>query len=228
MNLNELQEILNYHFNDQRWLEKALTHTSYAYEQALEVNNERLEFLGDAVLHLVLTEYLMQKHPLDDEGQLSALRSHSESAPFLHDIALKLDLGSYLLLGKGELVSGGRDKQNLLADALEAVIAAIYSDGGYEAAKGFILTHFTEKILLASDDALYMDSKTELQKYTKKYFSNLPIYTVEKEEGQEHEKIFTMRVEVDTLDGTQTAYGAGRNKKLAEKAAAANMLKKLG
>lgn len=226
-NLDQLQSRLHYRFSDTGWLQRALIHTSYAYEHGLDISNERLELLGDAVLHLVLTEYLMRTHPSDSEGHLSALRSYCESAPFLHDMAVRLDLGCCLLLGKGEQVSGGRDKQSLLADALEAIIAAIYKDGGYAAAETFILTHFTEKIHEACDEALYIDSKTELQKITQKRYFLLPVYTVEGEDGLEHEKIFTVRVDVQTPEGILTERGKGRNKKLAEKAAARNILKQL-
>lgn len=225
--LDGLQIALNYRFSNITYLHNALIHSSHAYEEGLPHSNERLEFLGDAVLHLVLTEYIMELCKDNGEGLLSALRSYCESAPFISEIAAGLHLGDYLLLGRGEISSGGKYKESLLEDAMEAVIASVYLDGGYEAASAFILHHFVGKINIAYDEALYMDSKTELQKLTQKRYNILPIYTVIGEYGLEHEKTFRVKASVQTSEREVSAEGTGRNKKLAEKDAARKLLKNL-
>jgi len=221
--LNGLEKELLYTFKNKELLQEALIHTSYAYEHNLESSNERLELLGDAVLHLVLTDYLMREYPEENEGQLSALRSFCESAPFLHNAAFKLNLGKYLSLGRGEETSGGRLKESLLANTFEAVIAAVYTDGGFKKAGAFILRHIKKMIKRAHDEELHTDSKLELQKLTQQFYNNLPQYRIVQESGPEHEKKFIVSV----VAGGVTAEGLGRNKKSAEKDAAKNAIYKL-
>jgi len=222
-NLSSLEKDLLYNFQNKDFLQEALTHTSYAYEHSLGSSNERLELLGDAVLHLVLTDFLMRQYPNDNEGQLSVVRSFCESEPFLYDAALRLNLGNYLRLGKGEERSGGRFKESLLANTFEAVIAAVYLDGDYKKADDFILLHIENEIKRVHDEELYLDSKLELQKLTQQRYNNLPQYRVIEESGLEHEKNFIVSVTAGGL----SAKGCGRNKKNAEKDAARKAIAKL-
>ncbi len=221
--LDGLEKSLQYTFNNKGCLQEALIHTSYAHEHNLKYSNERLELLGDAVLHLALTEFIMQTYPKDNEGQLSVLRSYCESEPFLYDIAVKLNLGAYISLGKGEEGGGGRHKESLLANTVEAVIAAVHMDGGYKKAHKFILLHLQEGVKRAHDEELYVDSKSELQRMTQRLYNALPEYKVIEESGLEHEKNFVVTVTA----GSVTAEGCGRNKKSAEKDAARKAIAKI-
>ncbi|MDR0454623.1 MAG: ribonuclease III [Deferribacteraceae bacterium] len=221
--LSDIERDLQYTFSNKVYLQVALTHTSYSHEHTLEYSNERFELLGDAVLHLVLTEFLMQTYPKDNEGQLSVSRSYCESEPFLYEAAVKMNLGRYLNLGKGEEASGGRNKESLLADTLEAVIAAVHIDGGYKKAEVFILHHISEEIKRAHDEEFYIDSKSELQKLTQQLYSTLPKYKTVEESGPDHEKNFIVSVTA----GGVNAEGCGRNKKNAEKEAARKAIAKI-
>ena len=225
--LTLLEKNLVYSFNDKGLLREALIHSSYAYEHGLTLSNERFEFMGDAVLHLLLTEYLMKAYPGEDEGQLSALRSYCESGPFLSLLASRLEIGPFIKFGRGEGQSGGEFKESLLADTMEAIIAAIHFDGGYESAKNFILGHIKADIGRVHDEGLHIDQKSELQILTQKYFKNMPEYTVISETGPEHEKNFAVSVVVNANETKFQATGAGKNKKSAEKKAAGTMLAKL-
>ena len=207
---------IKYTFKNKDLLQEALIHTSYAHEKNLKISNERLELLGDAVLHLVLTDFLMRKYPNANEGDISVLRSYCESGAFLYDAALKLNLGEYIYLGKGEELSGGRGKESLLADAVEAIIGAVYMDGGYKNARDFILGHIGDDIIYAHEEELFTDSKSELQKLTQQLFNVLPKYNVIEESGPDHEKSYIVSVTV----GTISSEGYGRTIKNAEKDAA--------
>ncbi len=197
----------------------ALTHRSWCAEHAGEASNERLEFLGDAVLGLVVTAYIFDRHPEMPEGSLAKLRAAVVSAPTLASVASELGVGAALRLGKGEAASGGREKASILADAMEALIGAVYVDGGLDAARRLVLDLFEERI----DDEVAgpggpggADHKTQLQELVARRFEAVPAYVVS-DEGPDHEKTFFAEVRVgDELIGR----GEGRNKKAAEQAAA--------
>jgi len=207
---------LDHRFEDPGLLEAALTHRSYANEQGLEVNYERLEFLGDAVVALVSADWLYRVHPESSEGELSKLKSFLVSEPVLADIAENLGLGDLMQLGVGEERSGGRSKPSLLADALEAVIGALYLDGGLVPARSFI-----ERVIGEAHEKRrewrYRDAKSALQETLQARGRPLPRYLVTASEGPDHEKRFTVECRVgSSLMGT----GLGRSKKHAEQAAA--------
>ncbi|MDR2869264.1 MAG: ribonuclease III [Deferribacteraceae bacterium] len=226
LDLSILEDNLHYKFQNIEHLQKALIHSSYTHEHGLN-SNERMEFYGDAILHFVLTEFLMQTYKDDNEGQLSALRSYCESEPFLYEHAIMLNLGSFIKFGKGEELSGGAFKESLLADAFEAIVAAVYQDGGYDAARDFILQLMRENILSAHSNKLHIDSKSELQKLTQKQYKALPEYEVVSESGLDHNKTFGVQVCVTAGERTLKATGYGRNKKAAEKDAARIILAEL-
>jgi ribonuclease III len=217
--LTVLQEKLHYVFRKPDLLSTALTHRSYANEnmQLCASDNERLEFLGDAVLGLCISDLLMKKHPDFDEGTLSKIRSLLVNEQPLADLAAKLDLGNCLLLGRGEDHSGGRAKESLLANALEAVIAAIYLDSGFSKTKT-ILKRLMSPLL--NDEALTaqcFDYKTALQELCQKKYKSAPLYTLLDESGPDHDKTF--EVEVTLGDDTRQT-GRGKSKKDAQKQAA--------
>ncbi len=216
---------LHYSFKDKNLLRQALTHRSYIGEgrgaQAAN-HNERLEFLGDAVLNLVFSEYLYQTG--FNEAEMSRIRSLMVRGSELAKAAGGISLGRALLLGKGEQTSGGRAKQSILAGAFEAVIGAVYLDGGYSAARKTIMGIFGEKLETVIESGQFRDPKTELQELCQKLFGGLPVYRLLKEEGREHEKFFTSGVFISKkLYGR----GKGRTKKEAETIAAREALERL-
>jgi len=220
----KLEEALGYTFSKTEILIEALTHSSYSNEHNLDRNYERLEFLGDAVLQLIVSEYLIKKYKNFDEGVLSKYRGYFVSEDFLSGIASKLNLGDFVKLGKGEALSGGKRKPSLLCDIFESLIAAIYLDGSYEPAKKIVIQLMAQEIDDTIKNESFVDNKTELQKLTQKKFESLPEYEVVEEYGPEHEKVFTVSV---AADGKILGYGKGRSKKKAEQDAASAALKKL-
>ena len=224
--LSELQKIISYTFRNNNFLIEALTHKSYINEKKAKglKDNEILEFLGDAVLNLAISEYLINTYPFLLEGELSKIRSMLVNELALAEMARKIGLGSYLLLGSGEEVSGGRDKNSILANALEAVIAAIYSDGGLAQSANFIIKNFEETIKKSAERKITFDFKTGLQELCQGQRLPLPVYRVAGERGPEHEKIF----EIELLIGDKVyGRGAGRSKKEAEQIAAEEAIRKL-
>jgi ribonuclease-3 len=226
VDISELEEQIGYKFSNRAILWEALSHSSYSNELNIP-SNERLDFLGDAVLHLILSEHIMELYPDADEGLLSFLRSCTENEDFLYKAASELNIGGFILLGKGEERNGGREKKAIMADAMEALIAAVSIDGGYPAAKHLVL--FKLKALLAQTykTALHSDSKSELQKFVQQHYGGLPSYTITDEKGFDHDKTFVAMVTIHTGNEKISAEGSGKNKKSAEKTAALNMLKKL-
>lgn len=222
----ELETKIRYKFKDQGLLEKALSHKSQANEkrhkesQKEELHNERLEFLGDAVLQLVISDILWDKFRESDEGRLSKMRSSLVNETSLAEIARTIDLGQHLLLGKGELNTGGRNKNSILSSGYEAVLGAIYLEGGLEAAFATIEVHFKEAIEAAEKSAGARDFKSLLQERVQGDFRRSPAYRVQGESGPDHDKIFEVVVSVGSLAAT----GSGRNKKEAEQAAACALL----
>lgn len=219
----------NYRFMNPSLLLEALTHKSYVNERRTErrTHNERLEFLGDAVLSLIVSEYLARRYPEFSEGALSKLKATLVSEASLTAAARRLNLGARLQLGRGEELSDGRDKASLLADALEAVIAAVYLDGGFEASRSFtleVLTHELRHIDSLQEEPGGDDYKTRFQEWCQKRYDVLPRYVIVRETGPDHKKLFEVEVQVqDSVFGI----GHGSSKKEAEQAAAQQALGRL-
>ena len=222
--LLELEKKAGYQFHDRRLLERAMTHKSYINEAHMEKyeSNERLEFLGDAVLELVTSEFLFQDEAKFPEGELTRMRASIVCEPALAFCARQLDLGRYLRLGKGEEATGGRNRDSLTSDALEALIGAIYMDGGFTNAKEFI-----HKVVLSylENKKLFFDSKTILQEVVQARFRDQRVtYRLMGEEGPDHDKSFRTAVCIgDEIYGT----GTGHTKKRAEQEAAYHALLEL-
>jgi ribonuclease-3 len=214
--LDELASRLGYQFLQPALLRQALIHRSHVAESDETDSNERLEFLGDAVLGWVIADIAYHLLPDDPEGRLSDLRQSVVNATALADIARSLQLGDYLYLGRGENIAGGRDKTSILSDAFEAVIGAMYLDGGPKAADAFIrrfMTSVVEEVIPRLDS---FDNKTRLQEFCSQCDLGVPRYETEGE-GPEHEKVFTSIV---IINGNVLGEGSGRTKKAAEQAAA--------
>ena len=221
--IEELQQKIGYKFHDKELLKSALMHSSYTNEVHLPKHrcNERLEFLGDAVLELISSEFLFFKHQKTQEGELTRMRSSMVCEPSLAFCAREIGLGDYLLLGKGEEVTGGRKRDSVTSDALEALIGAIYLDGGFASAKEFILKFVLNDL---EHKKLFYDSKTILQELVQAHFEGLVSYHLIKEEGPDHNKKFTVEAHVgDECYGE----GSGRTKKAAEQEAAYHAILKL-
>ena len=214
--LSDLEQLLGYSFQNQLLLRHALTHSSFANEKFLkrENNNERLEFLGDAVLEFVSSEYLYELEDGMSEGSMTKLRASLVCEQTLAQCARTLNLGSYLLLGKGEALNGGRERDSILSDALEAVIGAIYLDGGITNVKEFVRKHVLSDI---ENKKLFYDSKTILQEMVQNEYKQQLHYELLAEEGPEHQKCFTVQV---YLDDKPLKTGTGKTKKAAEQEAA--------
>ena len=193
-----------------------MAHRSWCAENGPSLSNERLEFLGDAVLGLVVTDHIYRTYPHLPEGELAKVRATVVSAAALAEVASELELGDAILLGKGEDASGGREKPSILADAMEAVIGAIYIDGGWGAAADFLLGLLAERIAEAASGPGGQDYKTRLQELAARSFEALPEYRVV-DDGPDHAKRFYATV---VLNGTSRGQGEGRSKKQAEQAAA--------
>ena len=215
-----LDERLGYRFDDRALLDAALTHRS-----ARGRHNERLEFLGDGVLDLVIAEALYRRLPEADEGQLSRLRANLVNRDALARLARELGLGEHLRLGSGELKSGGKRRDSILADALEALFGAVYLDGGFEAARDVILTVYHDLLAGVSLEQARKDPKTRLQEYLQGRGLPLPEYRVLEITGQAHEQHF--RVACRLADPHCEAQGEGSSRRRAEQAAAAAVLQRL-
>ena len=220
--LIEFQNKIGYHFKNESLLRQALTHSSYAHEKHMKKfsDNERLEFLGDAVLEIVSSEFLYNNYPLKPEGELTKLRASIVCEPTLALCTKEIDLGDYLFLGKGEDLTGGRKRKSILSDALEAVIGAIYLDGGFANAKDFVLKYIMTDI---EHKQLFYDSKTILQELIQGRHEQLS-YELLEESGPDHDKQFTVAV---LVDGERVSVGEGHTKKAAEQEAAYAALLKL-
>lgn len=218
----ELEKQLNYHFQNRTLLLTALSHSSYANENKGEglMSNERLEFLGDSVLGQVVASHLYLSFPQMPEGQMTRLRAELVCEQSLHSVALTLSLGDHIRLGKGEEHTGGRQRESILADAVEAIIAAMYLDGGLPVAKGFIDRYILSQ-LNEKDTNQVSDYKTALQEYIQRKPGQLLTYKLISESGPDHKKTFTVDVLLNELPiGT----GSGHTKKEAEQFAAKNGL----
>jgi ribonuclease-3 len=227
-NLNEIQSCVNYNFKDIKLLNTSLTHSSYANENKMRSyeSNERLEFLGDAILNLIVSEYLYYHFSKLPEGELTKKRATVVCESSLAFAARKINLGNYILLGKGEETTGGRNRDSLLADAFEALIGAVYIDGGLTSTRTFLLGMFEEEVIYAiSKGNLFIDYKTELQEILQKRTKSKIEYKVEKEVGPDHNKKFYMNV---IVENKVIGSGMGRNKKEAEQMAAKKALYRIG
>ncbi len=222
-NLDELERKIGYSFSDKALLVNALTHSSYANEHAKEgmAHNERLEFLGDACLELVSSDFLFKKYADLAEGELSKFMASLVCEPTLADDAKVLDLSSYLLMGKGEEKTGGRFRASIVSDALEALIGAIYLDGGFEAAKAFVLKFVMNDI---ENKRLFYDSKTILQEKVQAMKNAVLSYELIEESGPAHDRKY---VTVALIDGKEFGRGEGHSKKASEQDAAYRSLLKL-
>lgn len=222
--MKELQERIGYSFKNEKLLEEALTHSSYTNGKHLK-SNERLEFLGDSVLSIVVSKYLFENLTNMPEGQLTKIRAGVVCENALYPFARKIDLGKYIFLGKGEEMTGGRDRHSILADAFEALIAAIYLDGGIEAARGFILPFLPPLDKLKDGKFLLGDYKTVLQEIIQQNPEEKIAYEIAAESGQAHNKQFTANV---LLNGQVIGTGIGKSKKEAEQNAAREAIGLMG
>lgn len=214
--LKELEQKIGYHFQNPKLLEQAMRHSSYVNELHVPKYecNERLEFLGDAVLELISSEFLYKEHPTVPEGKLTKTRASMVCEPSLAFCARDIELGSFLRLGKGEEATGGRNRDSITSDAMEALIGAIYLDSGFTSAKEFIHTFILSDL---ENKKLFFDSKTILQEIVQAQNTGTVSYKLLGEEGPDHNKVFYVEVCVgETCFGT----GKGRTKKAAEQEAA--------
>jgi ribonuclease III len=221
----ELEQKIEYFFKNKDFLEESLQHSSWVNENP-EKNlrdNERLEFLGDAVVNLVVATCLMDKFPELNEGDLSRIRANLVNETQLADLARGLELGPYLLLGKGELLTNGREKNSILADAFEAVVAAVYLDGGFNNAFGFVQKCFDPLLTDAVSPESNLDFKSRLQEIVQTRQTEMPEYKIIKENGPDHDKTFHVKIEVFDI----LAIGLGKSKKMAEQDAARTALELL-
>jgi len=225
---NRLEELytleykINYTFNDIYLLEQSLTHKSLISDNDdYSRCNERMEFLGDSVLELVISSFLYKEFPNYTEGQLSKLKAVIVSQPILVSCSRELGLGEFIRFGAGEMATGGSEKSSNLANALEAIVAALYLDGGFKAAETFILSILKDKIYELDRDEMKRDYKTALQEYWQASSQESPVYTVVGETGPDHDKRFEVEV---TLSGESYGRGIGRSKKEAEQRAAEKAL----
>ena len=223
--LSEFEKIMEYRFTDLRLLQKALIHSSFAFEQSQAgKNNETLEFIGDAVLDLVVGHILYKKYENMREGELTRLRAALVNETHLADMARQLELGRFLCLGKGEDASQGRNKSSILSCAFEAVVGAVFEDAGYETAAEIVTRLFVPAIDEKKEEMLIADAKSRLQEKLQEKHNEGPTYRLDKEEGPSHQKLFTISVLFhDEVLGS----GEARSKKEAEQRAAAAALKHL-
>lgn len=225
--LRELQEALDYQFEDVNLLLESLKHRSYVYsrDESGTESNERLEFLGDAVLDLVVTEYLYRKFREKREGDLTQIKSLIVSKMILARKARELGLGRYLLLSKEEELSGGRDRTSIIGDTYEALLGAIYLDGSLKAVRRFLDKQILRDIDKLASNEDYLNFKSALLEHVQSEGKGQPEYMVDAEEGPDHKKMFTVEV---AIQGESMGRGTGRSKKQAEQRAAREALKRMG
>lgn len=224
--LQELQNRINYKFSNIELLKKALIHRSFGNEnfEFKNINNEKLELLGDAVLDLIVTEYLYKNFENANEGDLAKLKSMIVSEPVLADISSEIGLGNYLMLSKGEKLTGGRERDSILGDSFEALLGAVYLDSNIDIVKKFGLNYLAHRINNINENEALIDYKTILQEYSQRIYKKIPVYKVIKEIGPDHKKSFEMSV---SIDEDILGRGIGKNKKTAEQLCAKEACKKL-
>ena len=223
MNLEKLEKSIGYTFKDKKLLRQALTHTSYAYENKIE-SNEKLEFLGDSILEFISSKYIYNNYKKLKEGEMTKVRAEVVCEDSLYKVAKKHNFSDFILIGKSEYGTGGNFKPAILADSIEATIAAIYFDGGLTEAERFIVDNLKEAIENSTKHVGMKDFKTVLQEKLQENGDVHIKYTVIKETGPDHDKVFTVKVEVD---GKLLATGEGKTKKHAEMNAAGKALENL-
>lgn len=227
IDLSSLEKKIGYKFKNIKLLRNSLVHRSFGNENKKykKINNERLELLGDAVLDLIVAEYLYKNHSNYSEGDLAKIKSMAVSEPVLAKVSRKLNMGEYLYLSRGELLTGGREKNSILGDLFEAVLGAIYLDSNFETARKIALHHLKEYIDHVEEDEEIMDFKTILQEYSQKVYKQVPTYEVINETGPDHKKLFEIVVKIGEDIEEK---GIGKSKKMAEHGAAQALCKKLG
>lgn len=223
MELAKIENNIGYTFHNKELLKRALTHTSYAYEKNVE-SNEKLEFLGDSILEFISSKYIYQKYPKLKEGEMTKVRATVVCEDSLYKIAKKHNFSDFLYLGKSEMKHEGNRKPAIMADSVEAVIAAMYFDSGLDACEKFIVDNLKEDIEIASKNVGIKDHKTILQEKLQVHGNVKIEYEIINEEGPDHDKTFTAEVK---LNGKVLAVGKGKNKKHAEMDAADKALKEL-
>ena len=223
--LTKIEKKLQYKFKNKIFLQQSLRHSSYVNEHAEEIvmDNERLEFLGDAVVNLVVAHILMQRFPKLDEGDLSRMRANLVNEHHLAIIAKSLKLGDFILLGKGESQTNGYRKPSILSDAFEAIIAAVYLDGGFNEAFKVGETHFLKYINITNNPEIIQNAKSSLQEYTQMTIKQTPSYAVIHENGPAHNKTFKVQLNV----GNFNVIGEGKSIKIAEQNAAKKALNQM-
>ncbi len=222
--MSELQEKIGYRFKNEELLFEALSHSSFANENRERNSNERLEFLGDSVLSIVVSDYIFKHFSHIPEGELSKLRASLVCENALFEFSKTIDLGKYILLGKGEELTGGRERPSIVSDAFEAVIAAIYLDGGMDTAREYVLSFIPDNITPKGSNAFH-DYKTILQEVIQRNPEEKIIYFLKGESGPDHDKHFTVQV---MLNNNVIGEGSGRSKKAAEQSAAKEALELMG
>ena len=222
MNADKLCAITGYQFKQTELMEQALTHRSYSRQ----FNNERLEFLGDSILNLIISNHIYQRFESADEGDLSRIRASLVKEETLAQVARQIDLGDFIRLGGGELKSGGFRRASILSDALEALIGAIYLDSDYAQTEAAVLHLYREQLQNVDAGANLRDPKTRLQEYLQANKNSLPSYRVEQITGKSHDQVFTVKCQLTDLD--MQGSGRGSSRKKAEQRAAQEILYKLG
>ena len=222
----ELQKEISYTFNNIDLVNEALTHSSYANESKNKkiTHNERMEFLGDSVLSLIVSDYIFTKFKSLPEGELTKVRANVVCEPALAAKARSINLGKYLLLGKGEELTGGRTRSSILADAFESLLGAIYIDGGLEMVRDFVLIRMTDVMELACSGSFFKDYKTQLQELLQSKTTDKIVYQVVREFGPDHDKTFCVEISVNN---EVLGSGEGKSKKLAEQSAAQLAIEKV-
>ena len=225
-NLLDLEHKLNYYFNDRNLLKNALLHKSLGNERKeyKNQNNERLELLGDAVLDLIVAEYLYKNYKNASEGTIAKLKAMIVSEPILAKISRQIGVGKFLMLSRGEVMSGGRNRESILADSFEAILGAVYIDSNLDEARVFALSHIKQYIDHIEENEDILDFKSILQEYVQKEFRTVPIYELVAERGPDHMKEF----EIQVIVGNYKEKAVARNKKKAEQLSAKALCIKLG
>ena len=225
-NLLDLEHKLNYYFNDRNLLKNALLHKSLGNERKeyKNQNNERLELLGDAVLDLIVAEYLYKNYKNASEGTIAKLKAMVVSEPILAKISRQIGVGKFLMLSRGEIVSGGRNRESILADSFEAILGAVYIDSNLDEARIFALSHIKQYIDHIEENEDILDFKSILQEYVQKEFRTVPTYELIAERGPDHMKEF----EIQVIVGNYKEKAVAKNKKKAEQLSAKALCIKLG
>ena len=225
-NLLDLEHKLNYYFNDRNLLKNALLHKSLGNEKKeyKNQNNERLELLGDAVLDLIVAEYLYKNYKNASEGTIAKLKAMVVSEPILAKISRQIGIGKFLMLSRGEVMSGGRNRESILADSFEAILGAVYIDSNLDEARVFALSHIKQYIDHIEENEDILDFKSILQEYVQKKFRTVPTYELVAERGPDHMKEF----EIQVIVGNYKEKAVAKNKKKAEQLSAKALCIKLG